>query len=768
MTNKEAVMKEEDLDIRDTYEWINAQDLFNRVYAHRPVFSIIVDGPAPGASWVEIDYILRHILEGFPQFFPAMFQRGEYLLRIGKTSEAEEFIEKAFNAAFDILKDEEEFSETITQRTENLGELLRYDLAAKYMERATRLFPDNAAFYDYLAFYLLQLPGTDKFSILNIQQKALDIEPDNDFFINNLGWIYLVMGNYGEAEEHFQQAIDYSSESTAVENLETTEYMKEHGMTYSRYLLRPTDKNKLDDLRQCVDFDEVARMCKAYNSDKVEAFKIHHLQKNTLPPHEILDALYPLKEFLKTTHKSMASGEGIFLFENIDHFFEKSDSFISQFIDGKEIAGQPLPDTTLDSLAIFYDFLQETNVIVPGQYTRVMGRINLLKSVTRIPPMPGVSWQEIDRGLEELIAETPRYYPVLFKWGEYMLGIGRNPEGEKFIEKAFTAVIDVFTKEEYRDEEEEYEEEGGRENLREIFIQKTETLEELLRYDLAAKYIEKATRLFPGEAIYYDFLASYLLQAPGSDEKRIIEIQQKALELEPDNDSFITNLGWIYLMMGNYEQAQEYFRQAGELNSDNTDAVENLEMAEYMEDHRMTYLQYLLHADPGETREFSGAGEFEDVSKSFEESNADKLKAFEMLHLQKQDLPPHEILNILNPLEIFLDIIYESLEDGAYFFFENIDLLLEKVRYFTYQFLDRTEVEGEQALDTIVRSITDFYDFLRQEKVVSQDQFNRVAEQINLIKVEFSGKLDHYYRICDDFTLDAEEKEERVNELFGI
>jgi hypothetical protein len=182
----------------------------------------------------------------------------------------------------------------------------------------------------------------------------------------------------------------------------------------------------------------------------------------------------------------------------------------------------------------------------------------------------------------------------------------------------------------------------------------------------------------------------------------------------------------------------------------------------------MTYLQYLLHAEPGETREFSGAGEFEDVSKSFEESNADRLKAFEMLHLQKKDLPPHEILNILNPLEIFLDIIYESLEDGAYFFFENIDLLLEKVRYFTYQFLDRTEVEGEKALDMIVRSITDFYDFLRQEKVVTQDQYNRVAEQINLIKVEFSGKLDHYYRICDDFSLDAEEKEERANELFGI
>jgi Flp pilus assembly protein TadD len=779
-------MSKENHDIRGTYEWRNAQDLFKRVYSRRPVFSIIVDGPTPGASWLAIDYILRKILEGCPQFFPALFQRGEYLLRVGKTVEGEELIEKAFNNAFDILEDEEEFSETISQRTENLGELLRYDLAAKYMEIASRLFPDNAAFYDYLAFYLLQLPGTDKSSVLNIQQKALDIEPDNDFFINNLGWIYLMMGYYEEAEEYFRQAINYSSESTAVENLETTEYMKERRLTYFQYLLRPADRDHLDDLYKSADFDEVARLCKAYNSDKVEAFKIHHLQKNTLPPHEILDTLYPLKEFLKMADESMARGEGVFLFENIDHFIEKSGYFISQLTREDEIAAQPLPDTTLDSLTVFYDSLQETNVIAPDQYTRVMGRINLLKVVTRMPPMPGVSWEEIDQRLEELIGEDAWNYPVLFKWGEYMLGIGRNPEGEKFIEKAFNAVFDIFVKEDDRDEEEKYEEEelqevefeeeGDQEYLRKIFIQKAATLEELLRYDLAAKYMEKATRLFPDEAIFYDLLASYLLHVPGSDEKRIIKVQLNALDLEPDNDSFLNNLGWIFLMRGNYEQAGEDFQQAIDLNYGNTDAVENLKMVEYMEEHKMTYLQFLLHADPepGEIREVSDdeeleeLEEFEEVSKSFEKANADKLRAFAMYHLQKKDLPPHEILNILKPLETFLEIIYEALEDEAYFFFENIDLLLEKARRFIYQYLDRTEEEDDRALNMIMRSLTVFYDFLTEEKVISQDQYNRVSGQLNLIKTDFSGKLEQYYRICDDFTIDVEEKEERVNELFGI
>jgi tetratricopeptide (TPR) repeat protein len=343
-----------------------------------------------------------------------------------------------------------------------------------------------------------------------------------------------------------------------------------------------------------------------------------------------------------------------------------------------------------------------------------------------------------------------------------MLEIGRNPEGEKFIDKAFNTAIDFFSK------EEEYEDESLEGNLSGTFIEKTGNLELLLRYDLAAKYMEEATRMFPDEGLFYDHLASYLLQTPGADEKRLPGIQQKAVELEPDNDSYINKLGWIYLMLGNYEQAAEYFRQAVDYNSENSDAVENLEITEYMADHGVTYLQFLLQVAPGEIQAFSDVGAFDDDIDSCEEYNVNKLKAFEMHHLQKKALAPHEILNILKPLEIFLDIIYESLEDDADFSFENIDLILEKARYLIYQFLDRSQLEGEEALHAIIRSLTVFYDFLREGNVITPDQNKRVAEQLDLLKTEFSGKLDKYYQICDDFTLDAEEKEERVNELFGI
>ena len=763
-------------DIRKSNEWRYAEDLFKRIYANRPGFSIIGISPTPGPSWAAIDFLMERILTGCPQFFPALFQRGEYLLRIGKTTEGEEFIEKAFNVSFNIITDEEEFNKVITQRTENLGELLRYDLAAKYMEKATHLFPDNASFYDYLAYYLLQLPETDKNRVLEIQQNALEIEPDNDFFINNMGWIYLMQGNYEEAGEYFRKAINFSSESTAIDNLEIANYMKEHGMAYFQYLLRPADISHLDDLQSCAEFDEAANICKIYNSDKIEAFKIRHLQKKTFPPHEILSTLYPLKEFLNTIYESIASGEGIFVFENIDHFFKKSDLFISQFIDDNETESQPLPGTTLSSLTVFYDFLQETTLITPDQYTQIIDHINLLQSVTRIPPPADASWEEIERRLEELI-EEPRYYPVLFKWGEYMLGKGINSYGEKFIEKAFNAAITIFTKEgknygenyEENYEENYYEEEDdGEKTLQDIFIQKSKVLGMLLRYDLAAKYMEEAIRIFPGEAIFYDHLASYLLRIPATDERQVIEIQQKALQIEPYNDSFINNLGRIYLMMGNYERAMEYFRQAADVNNENTNAVENLEIADYMKSHKLTYLQFLLNVTPGEIPSFSDIEVFNNDLVFYEEYNANKLKAFEIYHLQKKSLAPHEILNIIKPIELLLDIIYESLENESNFYFENIELFIEKARDFIFQFIDRYELEGEQALHEIIRSLTVFYNFLWEGEVISQDQNSKVVEQLDLIKTEFSGILDKYYQICDDFTISVDEKEEKVKELFGI
>ena len=45
---------------------------------------------------------------------------------------------------------------------------LRCDLAAKYMAKATRLFPDSAEYFDDLAFYIIQQPEGNKSDVSGV------------------------------------------------------------------------------------------------------------------------------------------------------------------------------------------------------------------------------------------------------------------------------------------------------------------------------------------------------------------------------------------------------------------------------------------------------------------------------------------------------------------------------------------------------------------------------------------------------------------------
>jgi tetratricopeptide (TPR) repeat protein len=324
-----------------------------------------------------LDERLEGVLDLCPEFYPAWFHRGENMLRVGKIAEGETFIDRAFDYMAEILEDEDEFRQELAHRMGNLEKLLRYDLAAKYMEKAVALFPDTAANYDDLAFYILRLPDRNKSEALRMQEAALDIEPDNDYFINNLGWIYLMMGKIEEAEDNFQKAIEYNLEnSSALDNRDAAEYMREHKLNYLEYLLRPAGMDELKRMLEYGDFEELTHQCGILNGDRVEAFKMAHLQKGSLPPHEILDVVQPFEFFMKAVAE-MAAGE-IFLYENVELLHERFKEFLYEFvIDSDHIDGQLLDDIDR-SLVRFYDFLQESRLVTPGANKRFIAFINPL------------------------------------------------------------------------------------------------------------------------------------------------------------------------------------------------------------------------------------------------------------------------------------------------------------------------------------------------------------------------------------------------------
>jgi len=363
---------------RKSPEWREAENWYSQLYAS-PVFSVMGGGLMPGPDAEEIDKELENILVMCPLYFPAWFYRGEYMLRIGKSSEGETFIDKGFDCMVRVLENEEEFERVLSKRIENLERLLRYDLAARYMEKAIRIFPDTASYYDDLAFFILQLPNRDKSEALRMQEKALDINPDNDYFINNLGWVHLMMGNYKDAEKYFRKALDFNIDNpNALKNLDTAEYMRQHSLSYFEYLVRPANTKEIKNLLENVDFEGAAELCREYNADRVDAFKMNGLQKKTLPPHEILNILQPFQFFMNDVEKRV--DDEIFLYENIDLLCNRFKTFLYDFIINTEFIEEQLLEEINRSITFFYNFLRETHLITPDQNKQFIDHIKSLIS----------------------------------------------------------------------------------------------------------------------------------------------------------------------------------------------------------------------------------------------------------------------------------------------------------------------------------------------------------------------------------------------------
>lgn len=351
-------------DIRKTSQWREAENWYQHLQSTGAVFSIVGEPPVMGQALDSIDLQLDELLQNFSFFYPAWFHRGEFMLRAGESSKGESFMDRGFEEMSKILIDEDEFQQVLALLMGNLEKLLRFDLAAKYTEQAIRLFPETPDFYDELAFYILQLPKRDNSEALQLAQRALDMDPGNEFYINNLGWIQLIMGYLKEAEENFQQALSFDIDNPgALENLETVEYMREHHLNYSQYLLRPADEDQLKSFLSTGGFDDVADLCSHYNGDRLEAFKVHHLQKAQLSPHQLLDILQPLEFFIKRVEQSVEVDFP--LWENIAFFHDNARGFIFQLLEGSDMVDHQFFDELRQGLTEFYTFLGGTGLADP-------------------------------------------------------------------------------------------------------------------------------------------------------------------------------------------------------------------------------------------------------------------------------------------------------------------------------------------------------------------------------------------------------------------
>jgi Flp pilus assembly protein TadD len=87
------------------------------------------------------------------------------------------------------------------------------------MERAIELNPKNAAALNYLAYTWAEM-GVRLDEAEQLIQRALQLEPNDGFYIDSLGWVYFQKGDYARAVEQLERAVAITvDDPTIIEHL---------------------------------------------------------------------------------------------------------------------------------------------------------------------------------------------------------------------------------------------------------------------------------------------------------------------------------------------------------------------------------------------------------------------------------------------------------------------------------------------------------------------------------------------------------------------
>src|SRR5262249_52023509 len=93
------------------------------------------------------------------------------------------------------------------------------DRAIAEMQHAIELNPKNAPALNYLGYTYADM-GVKLDEAENLIRRALEIEPDDGFYIDSLGWVYFQRGDYTRAVEYLERAAELvGQDPTIVEHL---------------------------------------------------------------------------------------------------------------------------------------------------------------------------------------------------------------------------------------------------------------------------------------------------------------------------------------------------------------------------------------------------------------------------------------------------------------------------------------------------------------------------------------------------------------------
>ncbi len=130
---------------------------------------------------------------------------------------------------------------------ENLEDMWRFDVSRRLMEALSEHGRPKADWHDSLAYAAARL-GDFEAAAKHIGA-ALQLRPRDKNLWSNKGLFLLMQGQLNEAVIALSKARKLAPEDPIIlGNLKAHEYLTEHGGNYFDYLVRPLDREKMDEL----------------------------------------------------------------------------------------------------------------------------------------------------------------------------------------------------------------------------------------------------------------------------------------------------------------------------------------------------------------------------------------------------------------------------------------------------------------------------------------------------------------------------------------
>ena len=143
--------------------------------------------------------------------FLGNYLAGTAYLQLGDNLEAVPFLEKALESVFDP----ERRLPIIGSLASAYDAIGRYQVADSLFQKALRLDPDNSTILNNYS-YSLSLRNMKLGEALEMALRALEQEPENGSFLDTVGWIYYLQGDYSSAAAYLEKAWETRKTSAEV------------------------------------------------------------------------------------------------------------------------------------------------------------------------------------------------------------------------------------------------------------------------------------------------------------------------------------------------------------------------------------------------------------------------------------------------------------------------------------------------------------------------------------------------------------------------